>query len=83
MARWCRPNFTFCTPSSHASTRLERATSTSSCSRALHWPKTSGSAVQVADVKDLLGSVPDLDWAYLEKWSGDLGVAEALAEARV
>jgi hypothetical protein len=48
----------------------------------LEWAKTSGSAVQVADVKELLGSVPDLDWAYLEKWAGELGVTEALAEAR-
>ena len=49
----------------------------------LDWAKQSGSAVQLADVKELLSSVPDLDWAYLERWARELGVAEALAEARV
>jgi hypothetical protein len=48
----------------------------------LDWAKQGGSAIQAADVRELIASVPDLDWAYLERWAGQLGVAAGLAEAR-
>jgi len=48
----------------------------------LAWAKQGESAVQIRDVRDLLGSVADLDWAYLERWSGELSVRSLLEEAR-
>jgi hypothetical protein len=48
----------------------------------LDWARQSGSAIQVADVKELIASVLDLDWVYLEQWARELGVASALAEVR-
>jgi hypothetical protein len=48
----------------------------------LTWAKESGSAVQMRDVRDLLASVGDLDWAYLGQWAGDLMVMSLLEEAR-
>ncbi len=48
----------------------------------LHWAKQGGSAVQIEDVTDVIRSVPDLDWAYLDLWAGELTVTSMLSEAR-
>jgi hypothetical protein len=41
-----------------------------------------GSEVQARDAKTLVAHVTDLDWAYLERWADELGVADALAALR-
>ena len=48
----------------------------------LAWAKDSRSEVQLGDVRDLVSSVEDLDWAYLDHWAGELTVTSLLAEAR-
>lgn len=48
----------------------------------LAWAKQGGSAIQMADVADLVRSVPALDWPYLERWAGELEVSSLLAEIR-
>jgi len=48
----------------------------------LVWAKPSRSELQLRDVRNLLGCVPDLDWSYLERWAADLTVADLLAEVR-
>lgn len=48
----------------------------------LVWSKDSGSELQLRDVRALLAAGLPLDWPYLEKWAGVLGVMTRLAEAR-
>jgi hypothetical protein len=48
----------------------------------LVWAKPSRSELQLRDVRNLIGCVPDLDWSYLERWAADLNVADLLAEMR-
>jgi hypothetical protein len=48
----------------------------------LLWAKQGASAIQLEDVRDVLQSVPDLDWAYLDAWAGELGLASMLSEVR-
>jgi hypothetical protein len=48
----------------------------------LVWAKPSRSELQLRDVRNLIGCVPDLDWSYLERWAADLTVADLLAEMR-
>lgn len=48
----------------------------------LLWLAQSGSAVQRLDVEHLVRDVGDLDWEYLNRWAGSLGVAGLLAETR-
>lgn len=48
----------------------------------LCWIKESGSEVQQCDVKELVRSVEDLDWRYVEKWADELGVREWLQKVR-
>lgn len=43
----------------------------------LAWAKESNSELQLRDVRTLLDE--SLDWAYLERWSRELGVRESLA----
>jgi Nucleotidyl transferase AbiEii toxin, Type IV TA system len=48
----------------------------------LAWARESGSAMQLADVRNLLSAVADLDTAYLEHWVGRLGLGDLYAEVR-
>jgi hypothetical protein len=43
----------------------------------LDWARASLSALQLADVRNLLTSIPELDHAYLARWASRLGL-EAL-----
>lgn len=44
----------------------------------LHWARDSESELQQRDVRKLVESVADLDWPYLRKWAGELGVEHLL-----
>lgn len=48
----------------------------------LVWMKESQSEVQRRDIEGLLRSVPNLDQAYIERWSDDLGVSSLWREMR-
>lgn len=48
----------------------------------LYWAKDSHSEMQLGDVRNLLSVVKNPDWAYIERWANDLGVAELLKEVR-
>ena len=47
----------------------------------LDWMRETRSEVQLADVRNLLRSVPDLDRRYMEDWSGRLGLVALYREA--
>ncbi len=44
----------------------------------LSWSVNGASELQLRDAASICASVPDLDWEYLGKWAGILGVAELL-----
>ena len=48
----------------------------------LVWAKPSRSDFQLRDVRNLIRSVTDLEWPYLERWAADLEVTDLLAEVR-
>jgi hypothetical protein len=48
----------------------------------LHWAKDSHSELQLRDVRNLIASLADLDWQYIEKWARELGVSDLLSEVR-
>ena len=48
----------------------------------LDWLKESRSEMQFKDVRNLIDSVPQLDWAYLCHWAERLGILSLLEEAR-
>ena len=48
----------------------------------LDWLKESRSEMQFKDVRNLIDSVPQLDWAYLFHWAERLGILSLLEEAR-
>lgn len=48
----------------------------------LYWVKAGNSELQREDVRAMLQTGHDLDWKYLDKWAGDLGVQELLSELR-
>lgn len=48
----------------------------------LEWAKESRSQMQLNDVRNLLGSVEDLDRAYLNRWADRLGLAELYREVQ-
>jgi len=48
----------------------------------LSWAKDSHSELQLGDVRNLIAAVPDLDWAYIDKWAADLSVAALVEEVR-
>lgn len=48
----------------------------------LVWRRESRSELQLADVRQLIASIPELDWEHLIKWGKELGVAETLMEAK-
>jgi hypothetical protein len=45
----------------------------------LIWAKDAGSELQQRDVAWIVLSVSDIDWDYLRKWAGELGLSELLA----
>ena len=47
-----------------------------------HWARDSRSEMQLGDVRNLISSVKNLDWTYIERWANDLGVAHLLQEVR-
>ncbi|MBI1847926.1 MAG: hypothetical protein HYR86_13275 [Candidatus Rokubacteria bacterium] len=46
----------------------------------LDWARDSRSESQLADVRNLVASIPDLDRAYLEQWTERLGLGDAYRE---
>jgi hypothetical protein len=48
----------------------------------LHWAKESRPEMQLGDARSLIASVEALDWAYVEHWARELGIAPLLAEVR-
>jgi hypothetical protein len=48
----------------------------------LRWARQAESEQQMRDVRLVVASVPELDWAYLERWAPAVGVADLLAEVR-
>ena len=48
----------------------------------LAWARETGSELQLRDVRELIASAQDLDWAYLERWAAHVGVSRELGEAR-
>jgi hypothetical protein len=48
----------------------------------LSWSMNGESELQLRDAASLCASVEDLDWAYLEKWAGALGLAGSLERAK-
>jgi hypothetical protein len=48
----------------------------------LMWAKAGGSDLQRRDVRQLVRMVPDLDWAYMDRWATALSVSAALEDLR-
>lgn len=48
----------------------------------LLWVKDSFSELQIKDVRNLIQTNPGLDWKYLEKWVGQLGLDSIYQKAR-
>jgi len=48
----------------------------------LYWAKDTHSELQLSDARNIIASVTELDWCYLEHWAEHLGVASMLAEVR-
>lgn len=46
----------------------------------LCWAKDSGSELQQRDVRQIIGSSPDLDWSYLKKWAAKLAITSLLEQ---
>ena len=38
--------------------------------------------MQVEDARNIVLFRPDLDWGYLERWAGELGVQDLLRQCR-
>jgi hypothetical protein len=47
----------------------------------LVWGKQSRSDLQLRDVCQMISTVPELDWKYMEKWAIVLGIEELLRKA--
>jgi len=48
----------------------------------LVWAAESRSEIQLYDVRNLIRSVADLDWTYIEHWATELTLGELLREVR-
>ena len=48
----------------------------------LSWAKDSGSEMQINDVKNLMRTVSDLEWDYIEKWVDSLGLQNIFQKVR-
>jgi hypothetical protein len=47
----------------------------------LAWGKQSQSDLQLRDVRQMMTTVPELDWKYLQKWAAVLGIDDLLQKA--
>lgn len=48
----------------------------------LFWSKDSNSELQQRDVSSIIHSIPNLDWAYIEKWAVILEIEELLKKVK-
>ena len=48
----------------------------------LVWGKQSRSDLQFRDVRQMISTVPELDWNYMQKWAAVLGIDEVLQKAK-
>lgn len=48
----------------------------------LRWSKDADSELQKDDARSIVQSTQGLDWAYIDKWAGYLGVDDLLGEVR-
>lgn len=48
----------------------------------LVWAADSRSEIQLQDVRNLITSVPNLDWTYIQHWATELTLEELLREVR-
>jgi hypothetical protein len=48
----------------------------------LEWAKDSQSELQKRDTRQIVESMGDLDWAYLENWAVSLGIGDLLEQVR-
>ncbi|MCJ7596083.1 MAG: hypothetical protein MUO52_15060, partial [Desulfobacterales bacterium] len=48
----------------------------------LLWGKQSRSDLQFCDVRQMISTVPELDWKYMQKWAAVLGIDEVLQKAK-
>lgn len=48
----------------------------------LDWARDTRSELQLGDARNLIVSVSDLDWGYVERWASELGLGDLLAEVR-
>lgn len=48
----------------------------------LDWLKDTRSEMQFKDIANLIASVPNLDWDYLQQWAAQLGISRLLEEVR-
>ena len=48
----------------------------------LFWAKDSHSELQLNDARNLIASVPAIDWPYIERWASELTVGTLLDEVR-
>jgi hypothetical protein len=48
----------------------------------LDWARDSLSEMQLADARNIVESVPNLDWGYLDQWATELGLVGMLSRVR-
>jgi len=48
----------------------------------LYWSRESRSEIQRDDVGEIIASLENLDWSYLEKWAELLGIPGLLSEVK-
>jgi len=48
----------------------------------LCWADKSASELHLGDIREIIRSVKDLDWAYMEEWADKIGVRALLEEVR-
>ncbi len=48
----------------------------------LYWAKDTRSEMQLRDARNLIASLPGLDWTYIERWAPALSVSALLAAVR-
>lgn len=48
----------------------------------LDWARDTRSELQLGDARNLISSVSDLDWSYVERWASELDLDHLLAEVR-
>ena len=48
----------------------------------LVWGKRSRSELQLRDVRQMISTVSELDWKYMQKWATILGIDDLLRKAK-